>query len=131
MEYNLTVHADQMYKLNDWRNGSWHGVFCTPFPLDLSLTAQEANNEFEIRVGSWKSFVYFSPTELHKPWHPPQQTKELPEMVCILANPLEPTPQAAVNAVLQRFIEYHFAIGFARVVQYVQVRIPVRTCTSR
>jgi hypothetical protein len=111
-----------MYQTPDRHQGVEDITYCTPFPLELNLTAGEGFRDFEIHVGSWKTFVYFSPEDLHKPWTPPKPPKGLPEMICILANPLEPTPQESVNALLRRFIEYHYAIGFTRIVQYAQVR---------
>lgn len=43
-------------------------------------------------------------------------------MVAILVPFLETTPQAAANALLERYIQYHLKLGFAKFVQYTQVQ---------
>eukprot|EP00884_Botryococcus_braunii_P010128 jgi/Botrbrau1/19116/Bobra.0077s0029.1 len=93
---------------------------CVPYPIELNLTAQEAYKDFEIRIGGWKNFAYYSPQSIHKPVAQAPPTEELPEVVAILVPFLETTPQDAANALLERYIQYHLKLGFSQFVQYTQ-----------
>jgi hypothetical protein len=89
--------------------------------LSYLCTAQAARADFEIRIGGWKNFAYYSAASIHKPVPAPAPQKGLPDVVAVLSPFLETTPQDAANVLLERYIQYHLAMGFSRFLQYTQV----------
>lgn len=61
---------------------------------------------------------------VHKPVPRPPAPAEgqLPEVVALLVPFLHPTPQEAANNLLFLYVQYHRPLGFAKFVQYTQVR---------
>lgn len=70
---------------------------------------------------------------VHKPVPRPPAPAEgqLPEVVALLVPFLHPTPQEAANNLLFLYVQYHRPLGFAKFVQYTQVRRSAAPRTSR